>query len=243
LNTKAIRISSEAEFERLRDRIDLEASHATHHWSLLKGLEASREDYWLEMNVSHTFWHLTLIAHREAVLSHLCRLYDRYGGALSLGRFLLTVKANRVLFSETAFRERLKDNPDVDTLAKDRVVDDSELNRELASVSGADPLVSRLWDLRDKVISHTDADIVIKNASKAAHRWLPAEEIEMLLSRAATITSKYSSLYRASLYGGIVGADDYKSMLGLLREALSSRQVAVEREIEHMQRMARAERT
>jgi hypothetical protein len=158
LNAKPIRVKSEEEFERVRDRIDLEVNHAKDHWDLLKGLEASREDYYIEMNESNTFWHLTLIAHRDAVLSHMCRLYDKYAGALSLGRFLLTVKANRDLFSDTAFRERLKDNPHVDTLVSDRVIDDSELDTEFASVSGSDPLVSRLWDLRDTVISHTDAE-------------------------------------------------------------------------------------
>jgi hypothetical protein len=236
VSAKEIRVRSEAEFERLRDRIDLEASHATHHWDLLKGLEASREDYYLEMSVSNTFWHLTCIAQRDAVLSGLCRLYDKHGGALSLGRFILTVKANRDLFSDVAFRERLKDNPYVDTLVNHRAIDDAELDRELASVSGSDPLVSRLWDLRDTVISHTDADRIRRGAPKASQRWLPAQEIEMLLRRAAAITSKYSLLYRASLYGGIAGADDYKSTLRLLRKALSSQEAEIEKGIEQIQR-------
>jgi hypothetical protein len=224
VSAAAIRLKGdhEAEFERLCDRIDLEASHAADHWNLLKGLEESREDYALEMNESSTFWHLTLIAHRDAVLSHLCRLYDKDGAALSLGRFLLTVKGHRDLFSETAFRERQKDNPHVDTLVNHRAIDYSELDRELASVSGADPLVSRLWELRNNSVSHTDADRVRRKHPKVSHRWLPAQDVEILLSRAAAITSKYSLLYRASLYGGVVGADDYKFLLQLLRKALSS---------------------
>ena len=173
MNTKAIRVNSEAEFERLRDRINLEASHAADHWRLLRGLETSREDYYLEMNESNTFWHLTLIAHRDAVLSHLCRLYDKYGGALSLCRFLQTVKANHDLFSDEAFRKRLKGNAHVDTLAADRGIDDSEVDRELASLADSDPLVERLWDLRDKAISHTDADRIRTNAPEASQRWLP----------------------------------------------------------------------
>ena len=226
MNKKAIRVKSEVEFDQLCDRIDLEASHAVHHWSLWKGLHASREDYYLEMNVSNTFWHLTLIAHRDAVLSHLCRLYDKNGGALSLGRFLLTVKANRDFFADAAFRQRLKDNPHVDTLAKNRAIDDSELDKELASVSDSDPLVPKLWDLRDKVISHTDADRVRRNAPKT---WLPPEDMETLLGRAGAITSKYSLFYKASLYGGIVGADDYTSTLRLLRKALSDSQHEIDK--------------
>jgi len=144
VNAKTIRVNNEEEFERLRDRIDLEASNASDHFDLLKGLEASRQDYYLEVNESNTFWHLTFIAHRDAVLSHLCRLYDRDGGAQSLRRFLLTVRANPDFFSEAAFRERLKDNVHVDTLANARRFDERELDRELASVSGTESSVSRL---------------------------------------------------------------------------------------------------
>jgi hypothetical protein len=232
VDAKAIRVKNEEEFERLRDRIDLEASDATDHWNLLKGLEASREDFYLEMNESNTFWHLTFIAHRDAVLSHLCRLYDKNHGALSLGRFILTIKDNRDLFSDAAFRERLKDNPHVDSLASERDIDDAELDREFASVSGLDPLVSTLWDLRDGVVSHIDADWVRRDAQKAFHRWLPAQDIEILLSRARAITSKYSLLYRARLYGGIVGSDDYKTTLQLLRKGRSSQEDEIEEEFE-----------
>jgi len=226
---RAIRIRSEAEFDRLCDRVDLEASHAADHFNLLRGLVESHKEYYLEMNESNTFWHLTLIAHRKAVLSHLCLLYDQHGAALSLGRFLLTVKANRALFSDAAFRDRLKDNPHVDTLVGDRAIDDAELDRELASVSGADPLVSKLLRLRNADISHTAADKVIKGTPQA---WLPFQDVEALLSRAIAITSKYSLFYRASMYRGIAGADDYKATLEWLREALSSHRAQIDKEAE-----------
>jgi len=234
----AIRVKSDEDFERLRDRIDLEVSRAGDHWNLLKGLEESRAEYYLEMNESNTFWHLTLIAHRDAVLSHLCRLYDKDNGALSLGRFLLTVKANRTFFSDAAFRERLKGNPHIDKLVKNSAIEDSDLDAEFASVSGSDPLVIKLWDLRNKVISHTDAERVRTNAPNASHRWLPTQDTEELLSRGADITGKYSLLYRASRYSGIAGEDDYKSMLRLLRRALASHRAEIEQEIEQAQRAA-----
>jgi len=85
---------NEAEFERIRDRIDLEASHAADHLLLLQGLVAARDEYHLEMNESNTFWHLTFKAHLDAVVSHLCRLYDKTKGTLSLDKFLRTVKAH-----------------------------------------------------------------------------------------------------------------------------------------------------
>lgn len=221
----AIRLKSEKEleFDRLRDRLDLEASHAAHHFDLLKGLDGSRTEYYREMNESNTFWHLTSIAHRDAVLSHLCRLYDQHDAALSLGRFLLTVKRNPNLFSEAAFQERLKDNPPVKTLFE--AVDESELDRKLTSVSDSDPLVKSSIDLRDETISHMGADGVRKGTPEG---WLPVQDIEGLLRRARKLTSKYSLLFRASQYGGIAGADDYKSTLRWVRKGLAFHQAEIE---------------
>lgn len=51
----AIRVKDESDFERLRDCIDLEASEARLHWRLLKGLDAARGDYYLEMDLSNTY--------------------------------------------------------------------------------------------------------------------------------------------------------------------------------------------
>jgi len=223
-----IRISTEEELERLRDRIDLEASEAADHFYLLKGLDESRTEYHLEMNESSTFWHLTFIAHRDAVLSRLCRLYDQAGAALSLHRFLLTVKAHRDdFFSEEAFRKRLKANLHIDTLVEGRAINDSDLDRELTSVSASDPFVSRLSAFRNTVLSHTDANKV-RNGTQQL--WLPVEDIEALLGRARAITGKYSLLFRASMYGGIAGADDYKSTLQWLRKALSNHRAQIDRE-------------
>lgn len=131
MSIKPIRVKNEEEFERLRDRIDREVSHTRHHWALLKALDAAMADYWREMNESNTFWHLTFIAQRESVVSHLGRLYDDTNGALSLSRFLETVRANRKFFSDEAFRIRLKDNPHLETLVQDRPIGDAALMQNL----------------------------------------------------------------------------------------------------------------
>jgi hypothetical protein len=108
---RAIPVADESEFKRLRDSIASELSDARDHWNLVKALGAARDDYWGEMDLSRTFWHLTFIAHIEAVVFRLCRLYDKDGGALSLVRFLLTVSDNRTLFSDAAFRETPEGEP------------------------------------------------------------------------------------------------------------------------------------
>ncbi len=134
---------NQAVFGRLSDRIDLEISAASDHLNLLKALVMARDDYYLELNESKTFWRLTLKAHLDAVLTHLCRLFDKSAGPFNLVKFLRTVKAHPELFSERAVRERLKDSPDLETLSDDRGIDDSELESDNASVSTSDPHLSR----------------------------------------------------------------------------------------------------
>jgi hypothetical protein len=93
--------------------------------------------------------------------------------ALSLGRFLQTVKENRDLFSDTAFRKRLEENEHLETLVEDRTIDDAELAGELASVYDSDPLVSRLRVLRNETISHTAADRVMLIDQLFLIGWFP----------------------------------------------------------------------
>jgi hypothetical protein len=96
-------------------------------------------------------------------------------------------------------------------------------------VSDSDPLVSRLLDLRNKFISHLDAERVMQNVPT---KGLTAGDIEALLLRARTITSKYSLLYRASVYGGIAGADDYKSTLRWVRRAPIAHNAEIDEQIQ-----------
>lgn len=219
---------TEEQFERIRDRIDLEASDAGEHLHLLQGMLDARQDYYLEMNESWTFWSLTFKAHYTVVLSQLCKLYDKTKGTLSLKRFLQAVNDHPELFSEASFRKRLEGNLHIDILAADRSLDAAQLAAELASVSETDPLVARLLELRNKTGSHLDAGRIMRGIETAG---LTVAELEVLLRRAREITGKYSLLFRASVYGGTVGSDDYLSTLHWVREALSAHQKGIEEEI------------
>jgi hypothetical protein len=221
MDVKPIRVKSEEEFERLCDRIDKEVSHARHHWDLLKNLEDSRAEYWREMNESNTFWHLTFIAHRDSVLAHLGRLYDDTNGSLSLSHFLETVRANRGFFTD-----------------ENRHLVDSDLAAEQDSVSPSNPLVKELHSIRHKAIAHTDADAVRRGAPEARKRWLPPDEIEVLIDRASSITGKYNLFFRQMVHGGIAGHDDFKSTLGWIRKGLEANDAEMQREYDTLRQLS-----
>ncbi|MBZ5724093.1 MAG: hypothetical protein LAP87_03780 [Acidobacteriia bacterium] len=167
------------------------------------------------------------------MLSCLCRLYDQDPKALSLGRFLRTIQTYRGYFSEDQSRQRLQDNPHIESLATDRIlVDPGSLEKEINSVSATtDPLVSRLVKLRNGSVAHNDADLVRLGSLKSLGG-LGHEEVQTLLDRAVRIASQYSRIYRASWSSTkVVGADDYEHVLSLLRKGLASVHAQNEREI------------
>jgi hypothetical protein len=56
-------------------------------------------------------------ASEEAAVLRFCRIYDQEDSANHLHGLLLTIREDLVLFDEAHFRERLKHNPHVDSLA------------------------------------------------------------------------------------------------------------------------------
>jgi len=189
---------AEKEFELLRERIDLAVSEARDHWELLKSMNEAQGEFGSQMSQSQTFWHLTFIAHRDSVLAHLCRLYDKTDGTLSLSRFIETIKLDRGLFSDAKFKKRLKRNPHFETLVLDRDMKISTLNSELKKVLPSNRDVRKLHYLRNKVIAHTDAEVVIRGFAPG-RSWPSSALIEKLLDRAAKITGTYSLHFKASL--------------------------------------------
>jgi hypothetical protein len=74
------------------------------------------------------------------------------------------VKANPTIFDEVKFRERLKDNPAVDSLARyGTIPDPAEVERDLALTSAKDPDVSVLYQWRGSIVAHKNADIAKGN--------------------------------------------------------------------------------
>jgi len=77
--------------------------------------------------------------------------------------------------------------------------------------------VQRLCKVRDESLSHVQPNPV-RLANMSALPRLKRREIQTLLNRACKILNRYSLTYRASLLSAkVVGADDYSSMLDLVR--------------------------
>lgn len=193
-----IRVRTLAEFERLLSQLKEEEQYASDSWALYKGLDDSMGEDVSEFNSAPEFWRITLSGLRQGIFAALGRLYDKGSTALSLRRFLVTVKSHPDLAIKTGDSLNLP-----------------ELEAELQTVTKDDLLVKRLHHIRDKSVAHRDAEL-IRLANFSSLTGFQPHEVEILLKRAATIVNKYRFLSGLPPWSANRN-DDYQRLLEYVR--------------------------
>jgi hypothetical protein len=231
---KRIKITSSVELSALLDALadEIISAHVTHR--LYCDLVDAIPEYEKEMNQSQTFWRLTIESLRDARILRLCRIFDQEANSLNLGNLLETIRSNTKLFSADEFRRRLKDNPHVESLAKQhRSPDMTELKEDLTIASPSNEVVKKLILWRNNIVAHRGAKFTLGRKKILEDNPLSQEEIDDLLDKALSIINKYSSLFRASSWSrNMVGQDDYKECLSLIRDAVIKCELDIENEFQ-----------
>lgn len=212
-----------ASFGRLITALSRDIVDAHVHWRLHRDVHEAIEAHPIVWQQSRTFWHLTLTAHAEASVSHLCRAFDQERSSLHLLSWLQTIQANLHLFSNGAFRERLATNPFVESLAEGAVAPDArELGADIVLCSVADPLVKRLVGLRGSAVAHTSYKLSASDVPPPTNLALSNDEFQLLLERARGILNKYSQLFSATAYSvNMIGRDDYKFIFKAVEQTVA----------------------
>ena len=187
---------------------------------------------------SNTFWNFVLIALDDACVIRLCRIFDQESNSLNLYNLLETIKANFHYFEEEFFRVRLKENPFVESLARDvRLPDKDQLEKDIWFASRENPLVKKLILWRHNIIAHLGVRVSLGKDQILKDNPLGREEIESLLDESFVIFNRYNSLYSASTYSRkVVGHDDYKSLLKFINLGLQKWDEDIENQIEEIKR-------
>jgi hypothetical protein len=223
-----IDVSDSAEFKRLLESLVDELIDAHDHFRLHQDLDAAIPDYQAEFNQSAAFWTFTLSAHIDATLLRLCKAYDLYEGkpSLNLRNLLETIKANLHFFDEPDFRVRMKENPFVDSLATGaRKPDSAELQKDLQSISNADPLVKKLTIWRHNFFAHRSRASALNPKDFSAKNPLLFSEIGALIDNGLRIVNHYSSLFNATVHTSLP-IKDYKYLLNAVRRDLKRHEPA-----------------
>jgi hypothetical protein len=231
-----IAIQNSDQFHRLLFALVDELVDAQIHFNLYQDLVAAIPEYSTEFNQSNTFWSLTFSAHLDATVLRLCKAYDQYGSdkpSLNLTSLLDTIDANLHLFDEPNFRERLKENPFVDSLAEtNRRPDPVRLKQDKLSVSNSDPLVKKLTIWRNNFLAHRNPKHALDAKAFVGKYPLLISEIGTLLANGVAIVNRYSSLFVATSHStGIVGRDDYLWLLKAARKDLDAHEAQIQEDI------------
>lgn len=228
-----LKLKSAEEFRRLLTALLDDLVDARFHFNLHQNLSKAGEEFAMEIAQSPTFWGLTLSAHMDAVLLRLCRAYDTYDhAALNLGNLLDTVRANLSIFDEPNFRQRLKGNMFVDSLAAElKPPDQAQLQKDIEAVSASDPLVRKLVMWRHNYVAHRNSHFTLNPKKFDAQYPLLFTEIGVLLDRALQIGNRYSLLFDASAHATMmVARDDYLNVLQSIREHVQAYERRLEEE-------------
>ena len=188
------RIWKAEDFGEVLDVLAEELVSASFHWQLHQGLSQAGSEYGREFSQSPTFWGLTQKAHIDATLLHLCKAYDQDSRSLNLGTLLQSIRSNPQLFEEAAFRERLKENPHVDSLSERAGRPDEAQLRAHSDFVGRknNPVVRNLVEWRNQFYAHRDPRKVLAGTRLADQYPLSFADIERLLSEGTHIVSHWS---------------------------------------------------
>lgn len=233
-----IKIDNSKQFHHLLKALASELVEGNIHYKLHRDLVDSISIYSTEINQSTTFWSLTIKSHLDVSMYRLCKIYDQHSKSLNLKNLLDTIKKNIGIFDVEDFRERLKDNPFVDSLSKDsRKPDKRQLAKDVAYVTARDnPLVDRLikgW--RNNLLAHIGARPIVQGKDITKKYPVTSEEIGELLTNGMSILNRYSHLFSANTYSTqMVGHDDYNFVLKSIKENLNQINKRHEEEIKQL---------
>ena len=217
-----IRIASSADFGKLITALSRDVVDAHVHWKLYCDLDKAIRAKPIVWTQSRTFWHLTLTAHAEAAVGHLCRAFDQEQSSLHLLSWLKTIQANLHLFDTSEFKQRLAGNPFVDSLAENpRSPDLATLEAEIKDCTDTDPHVKKLMAHRGSAVAHTSAKRAISTKPLSLELALSVDDIEVLLLKAHTVLNKYCQLFTENTYSvSMIGHDDYKFIFSSVAAAV-----------------------
>lgn len=217
-----IRIPSSIEFGKLIKALSSDIVDAHIHWRMQCDLRAALQAEPIVWSQSRAFWSLTLTAHAETAIGHLCRAFDQEQSSLHLLSWLKTIQANLHLFDTAEFKQRLAGNAFVNSLAEfPRNPDVAILEADISDCTATDPLVHKLITHRGNAVAHRSAKRAISNKLLPQENTLSYEEIEALLSRALLVLNRYCNLFAAETYSvSMIGHSDYKFVFSSVAAAV-----------------------
>jgi hypothetical protein len=236
-NIDYINITGESEFIKLIKGLSDDIIQASIYYKLRMNFYDLMNYYIVEINNSNTFWRYTIGAVEDAILYRLFRIYDAYDQkeVLNLKNWLGTINENIHFFDVENFKERLKDNPFVESLANyPRKPDEKQLEEDI-NFCKKNKLVIKLKELRNEYYIHKNAQKFLKG--KKINNFIDLDDIGKLIDKAKEILNRYSSLFHAQDYSDMTNIqEELKFVLDCIKSYIKQKNAMIDREIKELKK-------
>ncbi len=153
---------------------------------------------------------------------------------MSLFNLLETIRHYVNYFDKEHFKQRLKDNAFVESLAElDRLPDLKQLDLDIEFANNSNPIVNKLVIWRNNIVAHKGSKNVLKKNQILKEHPFSIDEIQKLLDEGFKILNRYLYLYKASSWSRqIIGHDDYKSIFKFMNLGLEKWDLDIKAQLE-----------
>jgi len=217
-------------FQEYYDKLILDTIVARAHLKLNERLDNYRSSYLRELNQSPHFFKLTMLAHYEDALLTLSRILDRHEDSLSVWKFLNFVEQNRRIFSNQAFCERRKGNPNYEYLIKSHTtITLKEVDEDRQKLGRLKDTISGIKELRDKKLAHTDRKFYVSGKITTKKYTFERENLYEVIDALVEILNRYSGAYNSSIWAErFLGEDDVQHVMDSIRLQIQERKKQLE---------------
>ena len=163
---------------------------------------------------SQTFWTLTIKSLKDSRMIRLCRIFDNEKNSISFPNMLDAIKEHKHFYSSENFRNRLKDNPFLDSLIKEkRSLNLENINSEIEEIKSNDT-VRKITLYRNNFLAHRSLKAGLNNYVILIDNPIDAEEIDSILDFCTQTINKYLTLFKAVSWATkIIGHEDYAALI------------------------------
>ena len=221
---------AEEYFQKYYDKLIWETILARARLKLNEHLDNYRSSYLRELNQAPHFFKLTMVAHYDDALLTLSRILDRHEDSLSIWKFFNFVEQNRRIFSNQAFRQRMKENPNYASLIKSHTpITLKEVDEDRQKLGSLEDAISRIRELRDKVLAHTDRTFYLSGKITTKKYTFKRKKLYEVIATLIEILNRYSGAYNASSYSArFLGEDDVQYVMDFIRSHIQERKKQLE---------------
>ena len=235
---------AEEYFQKYYDKLIWQTLYARAHLKLWERLESYKSNYLKELNQTPHFFTFTIRAHLDDALLTLSRILDKHEDSLSIWKFLDFVEQNHKIFSNQAFRQRIKGNPHYESLIKSHTpITLKEIEEDRQKLGSLKDTIDNIKEWRDTVLAHIDRKFYLKGKVISRKHPLQAQQLKRVINTLVKILNRYSAAYKSSTFlEKFPGEDDVQHVMDFIRFYIQEQNKQVKIQLEAFRRQAHDKR-